>query len=94
VPILVMLLGLVLRGVAFEFRWVAKPHHHWWDRAFFGGSTIATFAQGRILGGLLQGMKVDNNEFAGGIFDWLTPFSLFCGAGLVAGYAIRMPWLT
>jgi cytochrome d ubiquinol oxidase subunit II len=88
VPILVMLLGLVLRGVAFEFRWVAKPHHHWWDRAFFWGSTIATFAQGCILGGLLQGITVENNEFAGGIFDWLTPFSLFCGAGLVAGYAL------
>jgi cytochrome d ubiquinol oxidase subunit II len=88
VPILVMLLGLVLRGVAFEFRWVSKPHHHWWDRAFFWGSTIATFAQGCILGGLLQGITVENNEFAGGIFDWLTPFSLFCGAGLVAGYAL------
>src|SRR4029453_4549273 len=50
VPVLVMLLGLILRGVAFEFRWVAKPHHHWWDRAFFSGSIIAAFAQGCILG--------------------------------------------
>jgi cytochrome bd ubiquinol oxidase subunit II len=88
IPILVMLLGLVLRGVAFEFRWVAKPHHHWWDRAFFWGSITATFAQGCILGGIVQGIKVQNNEFAGGIFDWLTPFSLFCGTGLVAGYAL------
>lgn len=88
VPILVMLLGLVLRGVAFEFRWVAKPHHHWWDRAFFWGSTIAAFSQGCILGGIVQGVKVDNNEFAGGSLDWLTPFSLFCGAGIVVGYAL------
>ena len=88
VPILVMLLGLVLRGVAFEFRWVAKPHHHWWDRAFFSGSTIAAFAQGCVLGGIVQGVKVENNEFAGGSLDWLTPFSLFCGAGIVAGYAL------
>ena len=88
VPILVMLLGLVLRGVAFEFRWVAKPHHHWWDRAFFSGSTIAAFAQGCVLGGIVQGVKIENNEFAGGSLDWLTPFSLFCGAGIVAGYAL------
>jgi cytochrome d ubiquinol oxidase subunit II len=88
VPILVMLLGLVLRGVAFEFRWVAKPYHHWWDRAFFWGSTIASFAQGCMLGGLLQGVTLKDNEFAGAPFDWLTPFSLFCGAGVVAGYAL------
>src|SRR6478672_11653724 len=88
VPILVMLLGLVLRGVAFEFRWVAKPHHRWWDRAFFWGSLIAAFSQGCVLGGIVQGVKVDNNEFAGGSLDWLTPFSLFCGAAIVAGYAL------
>jgi cytochrome d ubiquinol oxidase subunit II len=88
VPILVMLLGLVLRGTAFEFRWVAKPNHHWWDRAFFCGSTIAAFTQGCVLGGIVQGVKVDNNEFAGGPLDWLTLFSLFCGAGMVAGYAL------
>ena len=88
IPILVMLLGLVLRGVSLEYRWVAKPHHRWWDRAFFCGAIIATFAQGCILGGILHGVTVRNNEFAGGIFDWLTPFSLFCGAGLIAGYAL------
>jgi cytochrome d ubiquinol oxidase subunit II len=88
VPVLVMLLGLILRGVAFEFRWVAKPHHHWWDRAFFAGSTVAAFSQGCVLGGLIQGIKVANGEFAGGAFDWATPFSLVCGAGLVAGYAL------
>jgi cytochrome d ubiquinol oxidase subunit II len=88
IPVLVMLLGLVLRGVAFEFRWVAKPHHHWWDRAFFWGASVAAFAQGCILGGILHGVKVRDDEFAGGIFDWLTPFSLFCGAGLIAGYAL------
>jgi cytochrome bd ubiquinol oxidase subunit II len=88
IPVLVMLLGLILRGVAFEFRWVAKPHHRWWDRAFFSGSAIAAFAQGCILGGLIQGVRVVNDEFAGGAFDWLTPFSVFCGVGLVIGYAL------
>ena len=87
IPILVMLLGLILRGVAFEFRWVAKPNHRWWDRAFFFGSIVAAFAQGCVLGGLLQGVKTENGEFVGGSFDWLTPFSIFCGLGLVAGYA-------
>jgi cytochrome d ubiquinol oxidase subunit II len=81
-------LGLILRGVAFEFRWVAKPHHHWWDWAFFAGSAVATFAQGCVLGGFLQGVTVRNGAFAGGQFDWLTPFTVLCGIGLMAGYAL------
>jgi cytochrome d ubiquinol oxidase subunit II len=87
-PVIVMLLALVFRGVAFEFRWVAKPRHRKWDVAFAGGSTVAAFSQGVILGGLLQGPTVRNFEFAGGSFDWATPFSLMCGLGVVTGYAL------
>ena len=87
-PVMIMLLALVFRGVAFEFRWVAKPKHRYWDLAFSWGSTIAAFAQGVVLGGLLQGITVKNGHFAGGDLDWLTPFALLCGAALVAGYAL------
>ena len=87
-PVIVMLLALIFRGVAFEFRWVAKPRHRKWDVAFAAGSTVAAFAQGVVLGGLLQEIRVENGQFAGGPFDWLTPFSLMCGAGLVVGYAL------
>ncbi len=87
-PVIIMLLALVFRGVAFEFRWVAKPHHQLWDLAFAGGSITAAFTQGIILGGLLQGITVENGAFAGGTFDWLTPFALFCGLATVAGYAL------
>ena len=87
-PIIVMLLALVFRGVAFEFRWVAKPDHHLWDLAFTGGSITAAFTQGLILGGLLEGIAVENNAFAGGTFDWLTPFSIVTGLSVVAGYAL------
>jgi cytochrome d ubiquinol oxidase subunit II len=86
--VILMLLALIFRGVAFEFRWVAKPKHRVWDLAFWAGSTIAAFAQGLILGGLIQGIKVVDRQFAGGPFDWLTPFTLMCGAGVVVGYAL------
>jgi cytochrome d ubiquinol oxidase subunit II len=88
VPLIAMLLALVFRGVAFEFRWVAKPHHRKWDVAFAAGSIVAAFAQGLMVGGLLHGIRVSNGQFAGGPFDWLTPFSLMCGVGLVVGYAL------
>jgi cytochrome bd ubiquinol oxidase subunit II len=87
VPLILMLLALVFRGVAFEFRWVAKPHHQKWDIAFAAGSTVAAFCQGLMLGGLLTGIQVDGNHFGGGAFDWFNPFSLMCGFGLVVGYA-------
>ncbi|HEY0847572.1 MAG TPA: cytochrome d ubiquinol oxidase subunit II [Noviherbaspirillum sp.] len=87
-PIIVMLLALIFRGVAFEFRWVAKPHHHHWDLAFAGGSTLAAFAQGVVLGAILQEVRVENGQFAGGALDWLSPFSLMCGVALVVGYAL------
>ncbi len=87
-PIIVMLLALVFRGVAFEFRWVAKPSHRIWDVAFAGGSTIAAFSQGLALGGLLQGIRVQDGKFAGGMLDFLTPFAVLCGLALVVGYAL------
>jgi cytochrome bd ubiquinol oxidase subunit II len=88
VPLIAMLLALVFRGVAFEFRWVAKPRHRKWDIAFAAGSTVAAFAQGTMVGGLLIGFRVEAGQFAGGPLDWLTPFSLMCGVGLVVGYAL------
>jgi len=88
IPVIIMLLALVFRGVAFEFRWVAKPRQRKWDVAFAGGSTVAALSQGMVLGGLLQGVTVVDGQFAGGPLDWLTPFSLLCGLGVVAGYAL------
>jgi cytochrome d ubiquinol oxidase subunit II len=88
VPIIAMLLALVFRGVAFEFRWVAKPHHRKWDIAFAAGSTVAAFAQGCMVGGILNGFRVEAGQFAGGPLDWLTPFGLMCGVGLIVGYAL------
>jgi cytochrome d ubiquinol oxidase subunit II len=85
-PVILMLLALVFRGVAFEFREVGGKAL--WSVAFAGGSMLASFAQGVILGGLIQGIKVENNAFAGGPFDWATPFALLCGFGVSAGYAL------
>ena len=94
VPLITMLLALVFRGVAFEFRWVAKPHHRIWDVAFSAGSIVATLCQGFMLGGLLGGTRVVQGHFAGGAFDWLSPFTLVCGLGLLVGYALlAATWL-
>ena len=87
-PVIAMLLALILRGVSFEFRWIAKPAHQKWDFAFCGGSTLAAFCQGLVLGGLLQGIRVVDGRFAGGSFDWCTPFALFCGVSVVVGYTL------
>ena len=87
-PVIFMLLGLVLRGVAFEFRWVARTSKKYWNLAFAGGSLCAAFFQGVILGGLIQGVAVKNGQFAGGAFDWATPFALLTAVGVVAGYAL------
>jgi cytochrome d ubiquinol oxidase subunit II len=88
VPIIVMLLALVFRGVAFEFRWKTKRGKFLWDWAFAGGSTLAAFAQGLALGALVQGIPVANRAYAGGHWDWLTPFSILTGVALVIGYAL------
>jgi cytochrome bd ubiquinol oxidase subunit II len=87
-PVILMLLGLIFRGVAFEFRTVANTSKKYWTFAFAAGSTLATFCQGMILGGLIQGIRVENGAFAGHSFDFLTPFSVVCGLGVVAGYAL------
>jgi cytochrome bd ubiquinol oxidase subunit II len=87
-PVIFMLLALVFRGVAFEFRWIGVTSKRHWTFAFVAGSTLAAFCQGVILGGLIQGIKVENSAFAGGAFDWATPFAMLCGLGLVAGYAL------
>jgi cytochrome d ubiquinol oxidase subunit II len=88
VPVIVMLLALVFRGVAFEFRFVADTSRSCWNVAFAGGSTLAAFCQGVILGGLVHGVRIENGTFAGGPFDWATPFALMCGLGVVTGYAL------
>ncbi len=87
-PIIAMLLGLVFRGVAFEFRWRSQRERNRWDLAFAGGSLVAALAQGIALGAILQGIKVTERAYAGGWWDWLTPFSVLTGVALVIGYAL------
>lgn len=87
-PIIGMLLGLILRGVSFEFRFISKPHHHKWDFAFMAGSLIAAFFQGVVLGTIIHGITVVDGQFAGGPFEWLHPFSIMTGFGLIMGYAL------
>lgn len=93
-PIIAMLCGLIFRGVAFEIRAKARRTQHLWDLAFIVGSGVATFAQGVILGTLLQGVEVRDGKFAGGPFDWFSPFNLFSGIGLLVTYAtLGCGWL-
>jgi cytochrome bd ubiquinol oxidase subunit II len=87
-PIVAMLLALIFRGVAFEFRWRDPGHRAAWDFAFSLGSIVAAFAQGITLGALLQGIAVEGRGYVGGWFDWLTPFSILVGVSLVIGYAL------
>jgi cytochrome d ubiquinol oxidase subunit II len=87
-PLIAMLLALIFRGVAFEFRHRRDSHRRAWTWGFVLGSYVATFAQGIALGTVIQGIEVEGRAYAGGWFDWLTPFSLFCGVALVAGYAL------
>lgn len=87
-PLVAMLLGLIFRGVAFEFRWRDPAHRPFWDVAFCGGSLVATISQGITLGALLQGISVTGRAYSGGWWDWLTPFSLLTGASLIVGYVL------
>jgi cytochrome d ubiquinol oxidase subunit II len=87
-PILVMLLALVFRGVAFEFRFRDAPHRTFWDHGFCYGSAIATFAQGVMLGAFIRGFEVDGRHFSGSTLDFLTPFSLLTGVALLFGYGL------
>jgi cytochrome d ubiquinol oxidase subunit II len=86
--IIAMLLGLVFRGVAFEYRWRDPGHQKFWDLAFTGGSFVAALAQGMTLGALLQGIDLVDRAYAGSWWDWLTPYTLLTGLGTVAGYAL------
>ena len=93
-PITLMVIALIFRGVAFEFRFKANRTKALWDFAFIGGSTIASFLQGMILGAYIQGLKTENGIFVGGSFDWFTPFSMFTGIGVVVMYAaLGCGWL-
>src|SRR5690349_13135385 len=87
-PITAMLLGLIFRGVAFEFRFRSRKRRFLWDWAFAGGSTLAAFAQGVALGALVQGIPMSGRAYAGGWWDWLTWFSLLTGLALLVGYAL------
>jgi cytochrome d ubiquinol oxidase subunit II len=88
VPIVLMLIALIFRGVAFEFRFKAERSQRLWDYAFHYGSIVATFAQGIVLGAFVQGFNYTGRQFSGGTWDWLTPFSLMTGVGLVCGYGL------
>jgi cytochrome bd ubiquinol oxidase subunit II len=93
-PLIIMLIALIYRGVAFEFRFKSRRNKHWWDRSFAFGSMVATFTQGVVLGTFIQGFEVIDRSYGGGAFDWLNPFSLFCGLALVGGYAaLGATWL-
>lgn len=88
-PLILMLVGLIFRGVAFEFRFKAKDDkRHLWDKAFIWGSLVATFFQGVALGAFIEGFKVVDRQYAGGAFDWLTPFSIYSGLGLIVAYTL------
>ncbi|WP_020594580.1 cytochrome d ubiquinol oxidase subunit II [Kiloniella laminariae] len=87
-PLTIMLLGLVFRGVAFEYRWRSRNSQAKWDLAFFGGSLAAAFCQGLALGALVQGIEIVDRAYAGGWWNWLTPFSLMTGVSVVIGYVL------
>jgi cytochrome d ubiquinol oxidase subunit II len=89
IPIILMLVGLIWRGVAFEFRFKATARHQpWWDVAFCAGSYLAAFSQGAALGAFIDGFKVSGPSYMGGALDWLTPFSVFTGVGVLVCYAL------
>ena len=88
IGVFLMLAGLIFRGVAFEFRFKAHSSRYLWNWAFAGGSTVAAFAQGVVVGSYIQGYETANRVYVGGPLDWLTPFTIMTGLGLIAGYAL------
>ena len=93
-PIILMVIALIFRGVAFEFRFKANKTKHLWDQAFIWGSILSSFFQGLILGAYIQGIETTNGIYTGGGLDWLTPFSLFTGLSVVVLYAtLGCGWL-
>jgi cytochrome d ubiquinol oxidase subunit II len=94
IPIILMLIGLILRGVAFEFRFKSQRYRFLWDTAFAGGSILAALMQGAVMGAFVQGFAVTDNRFSGGAFDWLTPFSVVTSVALLSGYVLlSAAWL-
>jgi cytochrome d ubiquinol oxidase subunit II len=87
-PLVLMLCGLILRGVAFEFRYKAERMRWIWDFGFFAGSLVATFIQGMTVGALVEGLPVTNGHYSGGEFGWFSPFAILCGIGLCFGYTL------
>jgi cytochrome d ubiquinol oxidase subunit II len=88
IPIILMLMGLILRGVAFEFRFKSSRYRWAWDLAFSLGSVLAALMQGVTMGAFIQGFAVTDNRFSGGAFDWLTPFSMMTAIALLSGYVL------
>lgn len=87
-PLMFFLAGLILRGIAFEFRFKEEKHQYLWDSSFAGGSMIATFMQGIVLGRFIEGFTVVNGQYSGELFGWLTPFSAMIGFAMIAGYGL------
>ena len=87
-PVLLMLAGLILRGVAFEFRYRAERLRWIWSVSFAGGSLVAAFTQGLMVGALVQGLPISDGRYVGGEFGWFSPFAVLCGIGLCVGYAL------
>ncbi|MBK5962514.1 cytochrome d ubiquinol oxidase subunit II [Rhodoplanes elegans] len=87
-PVVLLLVGLIFRGVAFEFRSRSKRLRPLWDRGFWLGSTVVAFVQGAAVGAMIQGIPVSGGQYAGGAFAWLAPFPVLCGVGLAIGYAL------
>src|ERR1700680_286930 len=87
-PVLLMLAGLILRGVAFEFRYRAERLRWIWDAGFAGGSLVAAFTQGLMVGALVEGLPIVDGDYIGGNFGWFSPFAVLCGAGLCLGYTL------
>ena len=87
-PVLLMLIALIFRGVAFEFRFKARRAKPFWGAAFSLGSMLAAFAQGVILGALVEGMPLEGGQYLGGAFGWFSPFSMLTGIAVVFGYAL------
>jgi cytochrome d ubiquinol oxidase subunit II len=87
-PVLLMLAGLILRGVAFEFRYRAERQRWIWSASFAGGSLVAAFTQGLMVGALVQGLPISDGRYVGGEFGWFSPFAVLCGIGLCVGYAL------
>jgi len=88
VPLMLMLTALIFRGISFEFRFKAHRSRYLWDAAFSLGSMLAAFCQGMTLGTVVQGFQVTNGEYSGGLYDWLTPFTVFTGFAVMTGYAL------